>query len=103
MYLFIGIIIVGLALIIFACYYLNNKVVDYQESCIKPQNKFLKQAIIDETADAPVAVDVVKTTDAAIKKVIMHQEEVIQPVKKTRARKTTRKSQNNAKLRDKRI
>jgi len=100
MYLLIGTIIVGLALIIFACYYLNNKVVDYQESCIKPQNKFIEQAIIDETA---VAVDVVKTTDAAIKKSYCASRRSCSACEKTRAGKTTRKSQNNAKLRDKRI
>lgn len=104
MYTFITIIIiVNLALIISACYYLNNKVVDQQESSDKPQDTFIEQAIIDETTDAPVEIDVVEAQDASIKKVVKHQEEVVEPMKKTTGRKTTRKSQNNAKLRNKRI
>jgi hypothetical protein len=85
MYLFFSIIIVSLALIIFVCYHLNNKVVDYQESCIKPQNKFTEQVIINETADASVAKKSCTTC------------------RRTRVRKPTHESQNNAKLRDKRI
>lgn len=93
----IAIIIISLALIVFVCHYLNNKVVDHQESC-KLQNKFVEQATIDDTTDAPAAIDVVDVPDSLIKKVIKHEEA---PVKKTRAKKTTRKSQNDAKLRNK--
>ena len=93
-------IIVSLSLIVFACYYLNNKVVDHRESISKPQNTFVEQAANNETADAPEVVD---APDATIKKVIKRKKDVVEPVKKTSVKKSTHKSQSNAKLRDKRI
>lgn len=97
----IATLIVILALITYGCYYFNNKVVDYKESFNKPQGKCVEQAIIDETADAAVVVDVVEAVDSAVIKVVKHQEVEAEQQKKTKPRKYTRKSQNNAKLRSK--
>ena len=101
MYYTIALSIASLALIVYVCYHFNNKIVDFKESLNKSQNKFTEQAIIDETADEAVAVDVVAVADSAIKKVVKHEEVVVEQQKKTKPRKNARKSQNNAKLRSK--
>lgn len=100
MYYTIALSIASLALIVCVCYYLNNKVADFKESFNKPQSSYTEQAIIDETTDEAVAVDVV---DSTIIKVVKHEEAPAVEQKKARAKKTTRKSQNNAKLRAKKI
>ena len=90
---------ITLALIIFASYYFNHKVADFKESCTKQQQSCIENAIIDETADEPVVVDVVEVADSAIKKVVVHQEVPAAAKKKSkRGKKTTRKAQNNADL-----
>jgi len=62
------IIIATLALIIFASHFLNNKVADYKDSCTAQQSKCTEQAIIDETADEAVIVDVVKLAAMEVNK-----------------------------------
>lgn len=101
MYVIIAITVVSLALVAAASYYFNHKVVDQIESSRPPEFKATEQAIIDEGADAPTEVDVVDTADACVKRVVKHQEAPQEPKKKTSSKKTTRKSQNNAKLRSK--
>lgn len=92
------IIIATLALIIFASHFLNNKVADYKDSCTAQQSKCTEQAIIDETADEAVVVDVVDVADSAIKKVVIHTEPPVAVKKSKRGRKPSRKAQNNTKL-----
>lgn len=100
MHYIIALSIVSLALIVCVYYHVNHKIINFKEYFKKSQSECNEQAIIDETADEAVAVDVVEVADSAIKKVVKHAE-VVEQQKKPKPRKYTRKSQNNAKLRAK--
>lgn len=97
MYCTIAISIFSLVIIVYAYHHFNNKIVDFKEYFKNSQSECIEQAIIDETSDADVAVDVVEAADSAIKKVVKHKDVVVQQ-KKTKPRKKARKAENNAKL-----
>lgn len=81
----IALIIVGLVIVAALHCYNGYKAAKRFEQCSN------EQALVDDTPEAAVAVDVVDTPDARIKKVVKHQDQV-PPDKPRKAKKAPRKT-----------
>lgn len=82
--------------IVAVVYKLNHKIIDHAESTKTAEQE---QAIIDDSAEEPIDVDVIELNEK-VKKVVakMKATPVVEKKKSKRGRKPTRKAQNNADL-----